>query len=618
MASSSDVTANTNALAAQYNNLRKDALRMLALGTTTLTLASDAITVGTDGFYYVDTEGAASTDNLATINGGSAGDVLILRIANAARAVVVKHNTGNIYCAKDITLNSIYQSITLRYDGSISKWVDCDPDYLPRAGGVVSGHTAFGNYYSAVDSTIAMLIGETTTVTSGNFYSLYVNTRAGPASTSTAAYYGSYFGSSLVSAQTVASLIGARYYLTIAAAASGGTVTTMTGASFYGYAASGTTGTITSFNQIYSSADFGDVNIGTYYGMKIESITVNNGIVTNVYNIYAAQPGAATGTGSYTNVYGIYIIEPTRGSTVNKAFVIYGNSGTSNGGIWFYNDTVLYRSAADTLASADKCDFDFTTTATSGTVYGYQFTLTGNPASNGTLAGIAVLGEAAYSSTKNADSLQGGNFIAHVDASGGTFTAIRGIRSSAYGSSGITGTVAYLNGWYTVVDSEDLTTAAARIIWIPGVSTHNGVVTDAQSIYIGNGSVDGTGSITNQYGIYIEEQTLGNTKKYAIYLAGTSYGLGSSLSFAGQCNIYLGAANSLYITADVFRITSTLTGDDDIFQVFSGATQVAQIDARGDIVAMKAKEYGFVLRDRATDAYRRIVSTNGNLSTEAM
>jgi hypothetical protein len=73
--------------------------------------------------HYLDTEGAASTDDLDTINGGADGDILILSTLNSARDVVVKHGTGNIFLGSsaDKTLNTLSDSIMLRNRGG-SSW----------------------------------------------------------------------------------------------------------------------------------------------------------------------------------------------------------------------------------------------------------------------------------------------------------------------------------------------------------------------------------------------------------------------------------------------------------------------------------------------------------------
>jgi hypothetical protein len=60
--------------------------------------AAGAITV-TSSYVTVDTFGGAATDNLDDINGGSIGDILILRQANNARDVTVRDVAvaGNVH-----------------------------------------------------------------------------------------------------------------------------------------------------------------------------------------------------------------------------------------------------------------------------------------------------------------------------------------------------------------------------------------------------------------------------------------------------------------------------------------------------------------------------------------
>lgn len=70
----------------------------IILNRTAANIASDAITV-VGNYMIIDTEAAAAADNLATINGGSTGQLLFLQTASSARDVTVKHGTGNIYLA---------------------------------------------------------------------------------------------------------------------------------------------------------------------------------------------------------------------------------------------------------------------------------------------------------------------------------------------------------------------------------------------------------------------------------------------------------------------------------------------------------------------------------------
>ncbi len=97
MPESGDVTAGQQVTAVQHNALRDDALRLWADAGAELTIAAGVITVAKETFYDVDTEADASSDSLVTINGGEAGEIIILRAANAARDVIVEHNTGNIH-----------------------------------------------------------------------------------------------------------------------------------------------------------------------------------------------------------------------------------------------------------------------------------------------------------------------------------------------------------------------------------------------------------------------------------------------------------------------------------------------------------------------------------------
>lgn len=88
---------------------------------TTLTIASGVITI-TSGRHTVETEAAAATDDLDTINGGIDGQMLILQTANGSRDVTIKNNTGNIDCGSDRALNGNRDTITLIYRLAVTRW----------------------------------------------------------------------------------------------------------------------------------------------------------------------------------------------------------------------------------------------------------------------------------------------------------------------------------------------------------------------------------------------------------------------------------------------------------------------------------------------------------------
>jgi len=91
---------------------------------TELTISGGAIT-RTQNFHIVDTESDDPSDELDTISGASAGLFIVFRIAADARNVVIKHNTGNIYCASgvDITLDLTSEFALGVYDNDLTKWL---------------------------------------------------------------------------------------------------------------------------------------------------------------------------------------------------------------------------------------------------------------------------------------------------------------------------------------------------------------------------------------------------------------------------------------------------------------------------------------------------------------
>lgn len=85
---------------------------------TELTIATGIITT-TQSIHTIDTEGDAATDDLVTIN-GNAGQIIYLGLESAARAVTLKHGTGNLAMESggDYLFNSTTKVIRLIKFGS--------------------------------------------------------------------------------------------------------------------------------------------------------------------------------------------------------------------------------------------------------------------------------------------------------------------------------------------------------------------------------------------------------------------------------------------------------------------------------------------------------------------
>lgn len=82
------------------------------------TISSGAITRPSQSYVQIETEGAAASDDLDTINGGTQGDMIILKAASSSRTVVVKDSTGNLRLAGDFNLDNGQDSIGLIFDGA--------------------------------------------------------------------------------------------------------------------------------------------------------------------------------------------------------------------------------------------------------------------------------------------------------------------------------------------------------------------------------------------------------------------------------------------------------------------------------------------------------------------
>jgi hypothetical protein len=91
---------------------------------STLTLATDIITI-TGGVHAVDTEAAAATDNLATINGGAPNQLLVLYAADSARTVVAKDGTGNLKLSGgDFSMDNAEDRLLLISDALGTTWYE--------------------------------------------------------------------------------------------------------------------------------------------------------------------------------------------------------------------------------------------------------------------------------------------------------------------------------------------------------------------------------------------------------------------------------------------------------------------------------------------------------------
>ena len=104
------------------NHYQLKAVRTIILSDASeLTIASGVVTA-TQSYHTIDTEGNAATDDLSTINGGTAGQVLTIRANHTDRTVVVKDGLSNLQLEGDMSLDNAQDTISMIYDGT--NWLE--------------------------------------------------------------------------------------------------------------------------------------------------------------------------------------------------------------------------------------------------------------------------------------------------------------------------------------------------------------------------------------------------------------------------------------------------------------------------------------------------------------
>jgi hypothetical protein len=82
-----------------------------------LTIAAGVVTA-TSNVHVVDTEADAASDDLDTISGTAAGQMLVISAADSARTVVAKDGTGNLKLVGDFSMDNVEDRLFLISDGT--------------------------------------------------------------------------------------------------------------------------------------------------------------------------------------------------------------------------------------------------------------------------------------------------------------------------------------------------------------------------------------------------------------------------------------------------------------------------------------------------------------------
>lgn len=96
----------------------------LILGAEGTDTIAAGVIVYSNARMIIDTESAAASDDLDTINGGTDGEFLIIRQANSSRDVTFKDGSGNLSLAGDYTPGNINGLLTLVFSSSNATWYE--------------------------------------------------------------------------------------------------------------------------------------------------------------------------------------------------------------------------------------------------------------------------------------------------------------------------------------------------------------------------------------------------------------------------------------------------------------------------------------------------------------
>jgi len=88
-----------------------------------LTIASGEVTVPASGSFFSIAAESGTADDLDTINGGSDGDMIVLR-PDSGDTITVTDNVGNLQLSGNFAMDDPADKITLIYDDAISKWCE--------------------------------------------------------------------------------------------------------------------------------------------------------------------------------------------------------------------------------------------------------------------------------------------------------------------------------------------------------------------------------------------------------------------------------------------------------------------------------------------------------------
>lgn len=449
----------------------------------------------------------------------------------------------------------------------------------------IAGHSAFGNN-ATVDSQYTIYIQDIVTGTSGLYEAADYSLILEPSGDTSAMYLGSLgeiwldtrpqnFSGALVGGYGYVRSNATGNFTSYVAGLKGrvshnGTAGTWTtGQGIIATVTNDKTGTITDAYGVHSTVyNKSTGSIADAFGVWTQISNDSTGTIDNAYGIYVADP---PNSGTLTTNYGLYLEDQTGGST-NYSIYSAGGDNYLAGDLIVDNHMAVGSGA--TINANYVLNVDEDITAISGSYYGVDAVITATPATDsathymGHFAQVYTdvtalnfaggqYGTYGYSRTNTTGNVTGWLFGCYGI---GSNNGVGNLVDEAYGIWGRlendnTGTItlgAAVGGKVQNDSSGEITTAYGLLAKAQNTGTigtlHGVHVTDPVN----------SGTITNNVGMYIEDQTTGNTN-YSIYSAGGDNYLAGDLDVDGHFALGDSTVSSS-ITAEISETYTDASG----------------------------------------------------------
>ena len=344
-------------------------------------------------------------------------------------------------------------------------------------------------------------------------------------------------------------------------------------------------------------------NTFSLYGANVHSGAISSG-TKNVYGIYANGDADSTASGGTSNAYGGYFVGDGDTDGTGTAYGIYATASNAD------TNYALYTASGNVnhiLAASEKVYIDATTATNTGTAGVVDIDITSTTNNNRGFDlnytwGNATASTNGYGILETVNRSQQGTTGLNFNNLNGQYLDFNDTTTDAalnYGyvvdldmTGDAVGTFRTGWGFYADVNNANTTDTGTRLTYggqfiatgsTNGDSTVYGLALAALSADTGFGLHVDAGTSTNNYGVYVVDQT-GGTNDYGVYIAGAD----TAMLFFGEAPASASTAGLCWDNAGASAVTDCSSAPTDLAEYFGAEDN--EIDA-GDIVVPNGEAY---------------------------